>query len=425
MMRLALGLIVVSIVAPTGFPQSTPSSGHAETTAQQVFEQRIIPIFKSPSPSSCIQCHLAGVDLKDYIRPSQEQTFASLRDQGLIDMKNPERSRILALIKMGQDEKGGAALIQQKVRKAEYEAFAEWIKRSVADPKMRELPKSKPEELAKPARSDEVIRYERTDRLVESFANNIWPLRFRCMGCHSEGTAENKKRVAEYGERVAWFKSGGPKATLDYLRTAKLINIDEPEQSLLLLKPLNAVKHGGGLKIVKGDQGYKAIRAFVEDYARIVKNQYADAASLPRKAVEPARFGTDIWLKLAETPSEWGDKLLQVTLFAWDTTKGDWESEPIATSDRGVFGKGKLWQHNLTLLAAKGSERALTWRRSKPSLPRGRYLVKIYVDQNEKLKKDWHSVLDREEFVGQIEVRSGWPEGYGQMTVVDAANTRP
>ena len=30
---------------------------------KEVFEQRIMPIFKSPNPSSCTECHLAGVDL--------------------------------------------------------------------------------------------------------------------------------------------------------------------------------------------------------------------------------------------------------------------------------------------------------------------------------------------------------------------------
>jgi hypothetical protein len=402
-------------------PSDEPAKEIAEPTAQQVFERRIVPIFKSPNPSSCVQCHLAGVDLKNYIRSSQEQTFASLRDQGLIDLTNPEKSRILSLIKMGEDDRSRLALIQQKVRQAEYDAFADWIKRGVADPNMRNLPKLNAEELAKPARSDEVIRHERIDRLVESFANNIWPLRYRCMGCHSEGTAENKKRVAEFGERVAWFKSAGPKATLDYLRTTKLIDVDNPEQSLLLLKPLNAVKHGGGLKILKGDQAYKAIRAFVEDYARIVKDRYTDAAALPKKVIEPLRFGTDIWLKLSEIPADWGDKLLQVNVYAWDEAKRDWEAEPIATSDRGSWGKGKLWQHTLTLLAEKDSDRAATWTKGKPSLSRGRYLVKVYVDREEKLKKDWQSSLGPDEFVGQIEVRSGWPEGYGQMTVADSA----
>jgi hypothetical protein len=61
-----------------------------------VFEQRILPIFKSPNPSSCVRCHLAGVDLKHYVLPSAETTFRSLRDQGLIDLTNPEKSKILA-----------------------------------------------------------------------------------------------------------------------------------------------------------------------------------------------------------------------------------------------------------------------------------------------------------------------------------------
>src|SRR4051812_21266404 len=77
-----------------------------EPTAKEVFEKRLLPIFKSPNPSSCAQCHLAGVDLKNYLLPSHEDTFASLRDQGLIDLDRPEKSKILALIRMGESEKG-------------------------------------------------------------------------------------------------------------------------------------------------------------------------------------------------------------------------------------------------------------------------------------------------------------------------------
>lgn len=66
-----------------------------------MFERRILPIFKSLSASSCIECHLAGVDLKNYILPSHENTFLSLRDPGLIDLENPSDSKILRLIAMG------------------------------------------------------------------------------------------------------------------------------------------------------------------------------------------------------------------------------------------------------------------------------------------------------------------------------------
>src|SRR5262245_29371334 len=95
----------------------------AEPTPQQIFEQRLMPIFKSPNPSSCVQCHLASVDLKDYILPDHEKTFRSLRDQGLIDLDKPEASKILTFINRGADAKSGAALLHAKTRQTEQEAF--------------------------------------------------------------------------------------------------------------------------------------------------------------------------------------------------------------------------------------------------------------------------------------------------------------
>src|SRR4051794_28929634 len=81
---------------------SSPADS-AEPDAAKVFKQRILPIFKSPNPSSCVQCHLSGVDLKNYILPSSEKTFLSLRDQGLIDLKDPPASKILKLINMREE----------------------------------------------------------------------------------------------------------------------------------------------------------------------------------------------------------------------------------------------------------------------------------------------------------------------------------
>ena len=177
------------------------------------------------------------------------------------------------------------------MRQAEYDAFAEWIKAGARDPKLRDAPKLDPSERAAPERPAEVIRHDRADRLLESFENTVWAMRFRCMGCHAEGTAQNQKNVKEYGERVAWMKADGPAATLAYLRTTKLIDVDDPEKSLLLLKPLGAVKHGGGKKFVPGDQGYKAFRDFLDDYAKTVRDEYAKADDLP-KDDGPERFGT-------------------------------------------------------------------------------------------------------------------------------------
>jgi hypothetical protein len=389
----------------------------------EIFEKRIMPIFKSPNPSSCTQCHLAGVDLKNYILPSHEKTFVSLRDLGLVNLDKPEDSKILRLITMGETSKG-AQLISDKVRKMEYDAFAEWIRSSAADPKLREAPKLAPSELAQPKRPAEVIRHARLDKVAELFEKNVWSQRFRCSGCHSPESPEYAKLVKENGEDMMWIRREGPEATMQYLLSSKIVTPKAPEQSLFLRKPTNQVKHGGGQKMLVGDMVYKGFRAWLEEYAKTVGDKYAAAGDLPKETPAPLTSGSDHWLKIANTPPAWADRLLQVTIFAWDEGKKTWEATPLAMSDRAVFGKGKLWQHNLVLMAASDSPRAETLRGGKSSLPKGRYLVRVHVDQQGRLEKDWKATLGKADFVGEKEIEGRWPEGYGNMTVIDAASLK-
>jgi hypothetical protein len=361
--------------------------------------------------------------LKNYIVPSHEKTFLSLRDQGLVDLENPADSKILRLIAMGGGTNQGAALISAKVREAELAAFADWIQASARDPKLRGAAKLSAAEVAQPSRPLEVIRHARTDRLLTSFEENIWSQRFRCSGCHSPKGSENAKLVADHGEQVSWMRDTAD-ATMRYLIDSENLNVKQPERSRLLLKPLNEIKHGGGQKMLPGDMTYKAFRAWLDDYGKTVNDRYTSVAELPNPKSAPAMFGTEIWFKLTETPPEWGDRLLQVTLFAWDKSMNSWELEPIAISDRGVWGKGKLWQHNLALLAPKNSDRAKLWSQTPASLPAGRYLLKVHVDVKERLKSEWNSTLGDTEFVGETEIESKWPKGYGKMTVVEASQIR-
>jgi len=381
-----------------------------DPTPAQIFERRLLPIFKSPAPSSCVDCHLSGVDLKHYLHPSHEKTFLSLRDQGMVDLAKPEESRILKLIGMGEATPG-AALVGEKARKAELEAFTEWIKACAADPKLREAPKLPTADLAAPKRPPEVIRHNRIDRVLASFERNVWSQRFRCTTCHSPAGADNAKLVKENGDAMTWIRPEGAEATMKALIAGKLIAPQAPEKSLLLLKPLNVVKHGGGQKMLVGDQTYKAFRTWIDDYSKVVNDKYAKAAELPKETRGPDAFGSEIWLKLTNTPPAWGDKLLQVSLYAWDEGKKAWETAPIATSDRKVYAKGRLWQHNLTLLAAPGSPR--------PALSPGKYRLRIHVDATGRLEKDWTASLGKADLVGEFDVESRWPEGYGSMTVVD------
>ena len=390
--------------------------------AVKVFEQRLLPIFKSPNPSSCVQCHLAAVDLKDYILPSARDTFLALRDQGLIDLARPDDSRILKLIGRGKADPG-AKLLPPGARDAEYAAFAAWIKACADDPAFKgaKAPEKAP---ALSLKAVEVVRHARADRVAESFASNVWAMRFRCMNCHTEGTPQCDKLVAEHGERVAWFKRGGPDATMAYLLRSNLINFATPENSALLRKPLGEVKHGGGIKFVKGDQGYRAFRAWIEDAVAIRTGKYKAAADLPPPDKGPLRFGSEAWFKLTDLPPAWGEKLLQVDVYAWDAAANGWEAAPVATSDRMSSGKAKLWQHTLTLLASPGSPRAKAWAAGKATLPAGKYLVKVYVDQAGRAAADWRAALGEAEYVGAVEVQSRWAEGYGAMTAADARRVR-
>ena len=395
----------------------------ADETPEAIFKRRIEPIFRSPKASSCAECHLAVVDLKNYLLPSHEQTFLSLRDQGLIDLDRPEQSHILELINRRVADPANSSIVHETIRKQESEAIAAWIVASAKDARLRTAPPLDRAKLAAPQRPVEIIRHARKDQLLESFENSVWAMRFRCMNCHTEGSAQNDKLVKENGEQVAWMKKGGAAATLDYLLESGLINRQRPDQSMLLLKPLNRVKHGGGLKFVEGDQGYKAFRAWIEDAVKTLGDKYSSPNQLPRD--DGLRyFGTELWFKLSNTPAEWGDRLVQADIYAWNASANAWEPTPIASTDRGNNPKMRVMQHTLTLATQVDSENAKRWQAGPVTLPQGKYLVRVYVDRQGKLARNWQTRMSDADYVGQAEFSANWRTGYGAMTVVDAAGLR-
>lgn len=372
-----------------------------------IFEKRIQPILQADKPSSCAECHLSGVDLKDFIRPTQQATFASLVAGGMIDVQQPEESKLLKFIER-QPEK--PSLVSEKVRREEAAAFRAWIAAAVKDSKLLAAAKRGGENPLKVP--PEVIRHARKDRVLTSFMENVWVEAGRCAACHSSD--RNQEQVKKHGQKVNWMKPGDPQATLDYLLEAGLIDVEEPESSLILLKPLEKVKHGGGQKMVTGDRSYKQFRRFLDDYAASAKGEYKAVSDLPEPDSEVGVM-TEIWFKLTEVPAKYDRQLLQVDLYRW-VGKG-WSKHRVATSDRAVFGKGQLWQHSLALVAPRGSVWAKAIKQEK--LPPGKYLARIYVDQTGKLAKDDTAALDKTDLVAEIELTSQWPVGYGQMTAAE------
>lgn len=386
---------------------SSAATSLAEDAALDLFRQRIAPILQAKNPSSCSECHLSGVDLKQYIGKNQEETFASLRAAGLIDLRKPDSSKLLALIARKPDRPG---VEMEKARREEYEAFRAWISAAAKDPKLTAA--NTTDARLGPGVSDEVIRHARKDRLLASFLDNVWSEVGRCAACHSPD--RNQEQVKKNGERISWIKLGDPQATLDHLMQAGIVDLDSPEESLLLLKPTNQVKHGGGVKLVVGDRTYKQFRAFIEDYAASAQGKYKKAKDLPAERDEVSAV-TDVWFKLEGVPAKYDGMLLQVDLYRWDEKKKAWSQERWGAGDRQVYGKGELWQQHLSVIAPRDSARAKEIT-TQPALPPGRYLAKIFIDQAGKLQKDYRATLTPADLVSEIELTSQWPAGYGNMT---------
>jgi hypothetical protein len=383
------------------------SDGEASSTKSlAIFEKRILPIFQSYKPSSCSECHLSGVDLADYIRPTQQETFASLVAADLIDSEKPDDSKILQFINRRPEK---PSLVTENIRQQEYEAFRAWIGAAVEDPKLLTTKDSVGP--VGPQIPVAVIRHARQDRVLASFIENVWTEVGRCAACHSPD--RNQKQVKEHGKQVSWITLNAPQKTLDYMLEAGLVDTEQPEKSLLLTKPTMQIDHGGGQKTVVGDRSYKQFRRFIDDYSAVVAGRYENSQEIPEPS-EEVSVVTGIWLKIEGVPAKYDKMLLQVDLYR--QMDFGWTKFRAATSDRPVFGKGKLWQHSLSLTAPRESK----WAEQIGSeqLPPGRYLVKLYIDQDGKLQRDFTALLDEEDFVGEVEVESRWSAGYGRMTVV-------
>lgn len=425
-----------------------------DDAALAVFHARIMPIFNSPTPSSCVQCHLSSVELKDYIRPSHEQTFVSLRDQGLIDVEHPEQSKILALISMGErDLDKGAQLIHARTRNAEYEAFAAWIKACCHDPALRSLPSAPAEDLARPAKPDAVIRHARKDRLLDSFERNVWSQRMRCYPCHTpheRGTGHGPAEQAmarhadlekQYGARINIFRET-PAATMKQFidssrsRSKKhlpLINVQNPRQSLLVLKPTSKlppkaedgqlgqpssvvpVTHGGGLKMHVDDHSYKSFLAWIQDYANLSQGQYEQASDLPADDWYP----TDHVLRISGTPDSWGSMTtVQLFVHAWDDQHQDWHARPQAFTQATVTPRGMINGSLFLIRPVHEKDGDAASGLHPPKLEPGRYMIKVYIDKSERVKEDPTVLLNDRQSDGEAVVEARWREGFREAEVV-------
>lgn len=430
-----------------------------DTVAADIFAERIMPIFRSDKPSSCVQCHLSSVDLKDYIRPSHRETFIALRDQGLIDIEQPTESKILTLIQMGErDLDKGAQLIHAEMRDAEYAAFAEWIIASAADPELRAAKPADDSQSIGPAKPDAVIRHARKSRVMDSFVRHVWSQRMRCFPCHTpheidpdnpqhRGAVKTQEKFAEQFDepmldRLHFFRET-PEATLDFLLERSrqvtdgelpLVNLEQPAKSLIVLKPLSKlparsaagefeppsyrepVSHMGGMKMHPDDPSYKAFIAWVSDYAKVTGDQYVSAADLPADNWIP----TQKVVRLADVPAAVPNlSTLQLMIHDWDESANDWSAEPIAFTQNKVNPR-RMVVAALFILAPE--DQAADDGELTEKLAGGRYLVKLYADLENRLAEHPTMLLGDDDYLGSIELdQPEWVDGFRNMVKISAS----
>ncbi len=454
-----------------------------DVSASELFETRIMPIFRSPKPSSCIQCHLASVDLKDYILPSHEKTFHALKNANLINIEKPADSKILSLIKMGEkDGNLSAKRLHEKMRLAEYHAFASWIEACCKTPELLQSGQTisntnnASEDVSAIGSSSplEIIWHARKSRLVESFARNIWSQRMRCFPCHTpdeinpqnpkheKASQRHQELVSKHGAKMNLFEAS-PEKTLDrwiassrrkHSKHLPLINLESPSDSLILLKPISRVptkndagtlgpassippvSHMGGIKMHRHDQSYKAMILWIKDYAAVVGNRYTQVEHLPTDNWIP----TQSVLRMSNLPTDL-EVGTPVQLFIYQ--KGQPRTKPLAftqglTTPRGfangtlslirsnisaveLDGDGQRAEHaNLKNDIARETTTPVNQSEIKTALPQGKYVIEAYIDRSKKIEHSPTAFLDRTDYVGEIIVETDWKTGFPDATIFSA-----
>ena len=381
--------------------------------ALAIFQNRIAPILDSPARSSCTECHLSSVDLKDYIGESQEQTFASLRAAGMIDVRHPEKSKILAFIQRAPTK---STPVGEQIRKQEYEAFRAWIVAASKDEKLISLAAGTNQ--LGPNVPVEVIRHTRQDHIVQSFRENIWSEMGRCVNCHSPEL--NRRMIGRDGrtqddiDAISWIVPRDPEGTLQSLVDTGNIDLDESDASLVLTKPVGLEKHGGGPKFALGSLTDKNFRRFLSDYASAVKGTYTQTDQLPTQSKELIAE-TGQHLRIVDLPNHLDARLLRVDLYKM--TEHGLSKHRIATAENPINGKQGQWQSSIYAVVKRDSDEAKIFQADKP-IPEGRYLAKIFVDRNDKANGNRDYEMGQADFLGQVEFSGKWEVGYREPKII-------
>ena len=115
------------------------------------------------------------------------------------------------------------------------------------------------------------------------FENEIQPLltRYGCNsgGCHGKASGQNGFKLSLFG-----FDTQADYEEIVEHGRGRRVNVATPEQSLLLLKSIGAVPHGGGVRINPTSEAYNLLRQWIADGAPAASHS---APRLVKIRIEP------------------------------------------------------------------------------------------------------------------------------------------
>jgi hypothetical protein len=204
--------------------------------------------------------------------------MACLIEDGLVDPAAPADSKILTWIQRASPD---SELITDKVIQAEYDGFLQWIEASASCPSAcagatcgsgEAAPKCETTPVPSEPSPAIIGEPDCADTALEQlFYDDVYAWRARCSPCHFSDKL-NADPAAPRWIRVEGNCAQSSLATYRRVTSGDFLNLDDPAQSLLLLKPLaiaaGGVKHGGDAKFAnQDDPAYQSFLRFITQYA--------------------------------------------------------------------------------------------------------------------------------------------------------------
>jgi len=271
---LALGASLGSCAAESEEPPLPPPN--CDESPGELFERRVRPLLETDRPESCSECHAGGISLAEFAREDACESMACLIADGLVSLEDPEGSVLLSWIERAQ---GTGPLVTEQMVRQEYLGFRSWIEHEAACGQCREATcGDEPTEFCAIGSSPPNSFGLATDpgdceqeTLEALFRGTIYKDRDRCLPCHF---VEEETAISD-APRFFTERGGcgvGSLASMRAILRRGLVNIKNPEQSFLLLKPLaesdGGMPHEGGDKFLKeNDSHYRSFAHWVFRYS--------------------------------------------------------------------------------------------------------------------------------------------------------------